>query len=542
MIENWEGGKVRDIKESKTERLSSCSACGSRTGVRVYKNVNRKRLGVGADAFKVQDIALCSQCMTNYIPCKECGAISTNGDSMVDAINRTDTRGRGDATAHLCGVCAWKSLGGHRTKVMLCPGCNRHMIGENMAFMHNKKIRTDRTPATWLPNGVKDDGFYLCARCTTRVKECGMCKVFAPEVQRVHCRANVKDKHPSNVDICHSCAQSLTPEKHEFNYVPDLHFMSHEVGLCTENKDIMEHPFMGVELEMDCGTRGPEMVNYIRKKGEQVMYIKHDGSLGPLGIELVTHPATMRYHLESMGWSALLAKARECGYVSWNATNSCGLHVHVGRWAFDSGQKTFNRPRGNDVLALEILAAFYGRNAKQVAVLSGRENEQYSAMSPFMEGIIPSRDIEISNNDRGGHGHGRYWAVNFTNKFTIEFRHFRGSLRHDTIMMAISWAQMMAIFCRDVAEHAREGIYDPTRLRWDRLCGFIREKTMDNVPGSDLLVDELDRRGLFWTTAMESDRWSAKHESKCLTDVVYEEQMEHTGVSKDEIDSNVAKA
>ena len=62
------------------------------------------------------------------------------------------------------------------------------------------------------------------------------------------------------------------------------------------------------------------------------LYIKTDGSLDE-GLELVTHPMTLEYHLNEMPWAEVLRKAQSMGYLS-HAAGTCGLHVHISRLAF----------------------------------------------------------------------------------------------------------------------------------------------------------------------------------------------------------------
>lgn len=60
-----------------------------------------------------------------------------------------------------------------------------------------------------------------------------------------------------------------------------------------------------------------------------MIYIKCDGSLDD-GMEIVTHPMSLDYHLEKFCWDALTARAIKLGYRS-HQTSTCGLHVHVSR-------------------------------------------------------------------------------------------------------------------------------------------------------------------------------------------------------------------
>ena len=91
----------------------------------------------------------------------------------------------------------------------------------------------------------------------------------------------------------------------------------------------------GVELEIDDGgtvnSNAQKLLDIANKDAEN-LYIKTDGSLDD-GLELVTHPMTLTYHLNEMPWAAVLRKAQEMDYLS-HAAGTCGLHVHISRLAF----------------------------------------------------------------------------------------------------------------------------------------------------------------------------------------------------------------
>ena len=122
---------------------------------------------------------------------------------------------------------------------------------------------------------------------------------------------------------CASCWDEHCNIIHEYNYTPDLVF--HGKGL--------RH--FGVELEIDDGgtvnSNAQKLLDIANKNAEN-LYIKTDGSLDE-GLELVTHPMTLEYHLTEMPWAEVLRKARSMNYLS-HAAGTCGLHVHISRLAF----------------------------------------------------------------------------------------------------------------------------------------------------------------------------------------------------------------
>ena len=122
---------------------------------------------------------------------------------------------------------------------------------------------------------------------------------------------------------CSSCWDDHCSVVHEYSYTPDLVF--HGKGL--------RH--FGVELEIDGGGtdryNAEKLLNIANANAENLC-IKTDGSLDD-GLELVTHPMTLTYHLNEMPWAEVLRKAQSMDYLS-HAAGTCGLHVHISRLAF----------------------------------------------------------------------------------------------------------------------------------------------------------------------------------------------------------------
>ena len=165
-------------------------------------------------------------------------------------------------------------------------------------------------------NAVEDDTHTLCDHCFdeyyVRCDDCG----------RIIHRDRAYWDGDDNA-YCASCWGEHCEVIHEYSYTPDLVF--HGKGL--------RH--FGVELEIDDGgtvnSNAQKLLDIANKDAEN-LYIKTDGSLDE-GLELVTHPMTLEYHLNEMPWAEVLRKAQSMGYLS-HAAGTCGLHVHISRLAF----------------------------------------------------------------------------------------------------------------------------------------------------------------------------------------------------------------
>lgn len=542
MIINWkENSRISDIEVVEPEPTPRCEKCGSTTSTEERDVIVKKRQGTGSERYKTSKMMLCDRCYGQSHKCIECGGVSPNEDAVFAVAVSAGNRRAEDKVVYICGACAYTKLSDedNGTKVMYDHVCGRLFTGASMTHFKGKKLGKDsccEMPGQ-LPDGLFSDGFFTCRTCATRIKECSSCGEYTAHITPLHCRVNKEDKHPSTVTMCATCVQNSAPVTHEYNYIPEMRFHSHkttEAIPAPGGVTLMQDPFFGVELEMDCGGKGKEFTKWASKALGYTFYLKRDGSLSSLGVEAVSFPATLESHMSKMGWNELLERAKACGYVSWNSARDCGLHVHISRWSFDPNQRASNRPGDNSVPALGVLSSFYGENFRQIAVMSGRENEQYSKIRPFADGIDPT-EISISADHR--HGGDRYWAVNYTNKFTIELRHFRGSMRHDTIMMAIAYSHAVAAFTVATAKNRGGAIDGP--VSWDTFCRFINSTSVRYTP-YELLSYELNRRGLWNLTEEDNIRWLKKHGRRSLTDIVYESSLEHREVTTSEIDSNIA--
>ena len=150
-------------------------------------------------------------------------------------------------------------------------------------------------------------------------------------------------------------------------------------------------------------------------------YIKTDGSLDE-GLELVTHPMTLEYHLNEMPWAEVLRKAQRMGYLS-HAAGTCGLHVHISRLAFGC---TYEQQE----TAIARLLYFVEKFWAELLRFSRRTQSQINQWAArYGARLTPSEQMSHAKNSCAG----RYTAVNLTNSDTVEIRMFRGTLKLNTL-------------------------------------------------------------------------------------------------------------
>lgn len=265
---------------------------------------------------------------------------------------------------------------------------------------------------------------FTCDHCgtahpTTALFRCGedtLCQACCKQHYTAcdHCSSMIRNSqtyYPEDSDetLCWECHDRRTRHAaiHEYDYTPDLFF--HGKGL--------RH--FDVELEINEGGQSAANARRlleIANKTAENLYIKTDGSLDD-GMELVTHPMTLDYHMGEMPWPEVLATARSMGYLSHRA-ETCGQHVHISRLAFGC---TYDQQE----TAIARLVYFVEKFWPELLRFSRRTQSQLSRWAArYGAQLNPKDQIEHAKNACAG----RYMAVNLTNGETIEIRIFQGTL------------------------------------------------------------------------------------------------------------------
>lgn len=257
---------------------------------------------------------------------------------------------------------------------------------------------------------------------------------------------------------CEDCYDKLNQHIHNYSYKPDPIF--HGRGSM----------FMGVELEIDkAGTYDENAKQIIECTDSDHLYIKRDGSLND-GMELVTHPMTLAYHMERMPWEDIVDTAVHLGYRS-HQTDTCGLHVHVNRSAFSTDRECQDK-----VIAkiLYIVERFW-----QEFLKFSRRTEYQINHWAARYGIKDNPKQVMDSVKKENRG--RYACVNLCNYNTIEFRIFRGTLKYNTLIATL---QMVEHICQTAMNLSDEEI---TAMSWpefienieyDELIQYLKERRL----------------------------------------------------------------
>lgn len=265
----------------------------------------------------------------------------------------------------------------------------------------------------------QEQDLTLCYSCRDGYSYCCGCGRLVPDDE-----LNYLDDYDRE-GYCNSCYEARSPSQgiESYYYKPEPIFYGKGPR------------YFGMELEIDEGGESDSRANRLMEIGnhdQPHIYIKHDGSLDD-GMEIVTHPMTLDYHMNEMPWDAVLTEAIHMGYLSHKSCTA-GLHIHVNRSAFGDNQWEqeeviarilfFVENHWNELLRfsrrtldqMEQWASRYGRKDDPKAVLDNAKKNHYQ----------------------------RYKCVNLTNRSTIEFRMFRGTLKLNTLLATL---QMVDRIC-----------------------------------------------------------------------------------------------
>ena len=198
--------------------------------------------------------------------------------------------------------------------------------------------------------------------------------------------------------------------------------------------------FMGVELEIDDGDDRDYTAREMKDcMPDKFITMENDGSLD-CGFENITQPATLEYHTSIRdNYKGMFAVAKDNGFRSHN-TSTCGYHIHFNRSFFEEKEDE------NIAKLLYLVERFWNELVK----FSRRNYENLDRWAKKYD-ETPEEVVDkmkCRNLDR-------YHAVNLTNRNTIEFRMFRGTLKMETFFATL---QLVDTIVRYVKEHTTNEI------------------------------------------------------------------------------------
>ena len=218
---------------------------------------------------------------------------------------------------------------------------------------------------------------------------------------------------------CSDCSGTSSGGIHPYGFRPKLIFHKRK-----REKNCL---YLGIELEME-SRKGDtqEQAESLKEldTDEKLFYLCRDATINQ-GFEIITHPATLAYHLNNFPWKRLCKLMVKMGARSHN-TNTCGLHVHVNKDYFSQSD-------------LVKLGLFIHSLEKPMSFLSRRKRNRWGNFKDIRHG----KDKIHKNGDR-------YEAINFQNPDTVEFRLYKGSLNYETVLATIDFTAAICCFVKSV--------------------------------------------------------------------------------------------
>jgi hypothetical protein len=176
-----------------------------------------------------------------------------------------------------------------------------------------------------------------------------------------------------------------------------------------------------------------------------------------------------------MRWANLMRICNRAGYRS-HETETCGLHIHVGRAQLGSTIREQQVTAGNLVILSKTLQ-------NELTKFSRRKSEHLSHWAAFTHYYFASMadDAERTERALATRNNGRYQAVNLQNTYTVEFRIFRGTLKRDTFIASI---QLVSNLCQYAMAHTPSECLTATFADivavhpYDELVSYSRNKRL----------------------------------------------------------------
>lgn len=308
--------------------------------------------------------------------------------------------------------------------------------------------------------GLYNEPYTYCDNCSDDYVRCEDCDEILHYSDAVEIDGNY---------YCSYCAENHLhgSDLHDYGYKPSPIFYGEK-----PNED--HQLFIGVELEVDDG----EDANYLCGELEdyEEIYCKHDGSLGDEGVEIVSHPCTLDYHMHSLEWAGIMAECITNGYTSHDA-ETCGLHTHVNRTFFGT---TDDEQDLNIAKVVLLVNRFFDSHIVPFSRRKHSQLDNWAKKNTIQKIYSTDNDKIVSQKVKASKNGERYQAVNLQNRNTIEFRVFRGTLKYSTFIATLQFVDTICRFAKririnDIDNTKWEDIFAGTD--WPELNAYLQERT-----------------------------------------------------------------
>jgi hypothetical protein len=240
--------------------------------------------------------------------------------------------------------------------------------------------------------------------------------------------------------------------------------------------------FCGLELEVETPNENSyeRTLDYLEKNyggqsDNQILFMKHDGSLSNIGYEICFHPFTLNGFKKFVP-AEMFEYLRLNGVRSWD-TDNCGIHIHVSKTSLYNQSHQYR------------FAQFINNNSKNNFAVAGRDT--HWAKYPSQERPESLKIMKAIKGD-ASRDYDRYVAVNLTPKETIEVRIFRGSLKYKRILATIEYVTAVAEYTKDISIRQ---IWEGGAWDWRPFREFVAKNaaTYGNLAGYLKIKNQLQK-------------------------------------------------
>lgn len=261
---------------------------------------------------------------------------------------------------------------------------------------------------------------------------------------------------------CRDCADNEEGIIKEYDYKPaPIYFGS-------PSKTLNKHTlYIGIELEVEVDDSPSRTVELAKMITQDFWYFKKDGSVD--GFEIVSYPGTFEYwKSQYQTISAHLSTLQHNSCKSYDAISSCGLHFHVSR-------------RAISMLTLWKILEFHRKFPSFMFALSQRSEYNYKRWS--CNEYADKSSKFIADAAKAKLHSSRYTAVNLSNKNTIEFRIFRGTLNVQSLFAKLEFVYALIQYCRNescsnLSLQSFKRFIEEDKKQYNNLISFINQKNL----------------------------------------------------------------
>ena len=237
----------------------------------------------------------------------------------------------------------------------------------------------------------------------------------------------------SEMDECYYCEDCIG--NHVSEYISEYHDHDYdEFKMTDKDEEDNNKLFFGMELEIEANHRNnhDNLAEAILNLTNDFVF-EQDGSLNN-GFEIISMPFSRNYMKETME-DDLYAMLQTINKHNYEGKNTCGLHFHI---SYDAIRSIPN---------LLKIVEYY---KEELTILSRREESSLNRWSPFYTKNFDKEEItddmieEIVDNYQS-----RYHAINLDNNYTVEFRIFKSTTDHKTLMATWELVNNIVAYAND---------------------------------------------------------------------------------------------